>query len=57
MTSLEILREIQRRDPDGRLLPPTPEEREAFKQWVVANYSIVAWLSYMRGGWERTPEV
>jgi len=50
---LDILREIERHDPDGRFdREPTAADREQFMWWVIACYGTAVWKDYRVGGWE-----
>lgn len=53
-TPLPVLREIQRRDPDGdegRTTAPTIDELNAFESWIADTYGLQAVTDYY-GIWE-----
>ena len=50
-TDLDILRTIERRDPDGGTRRPTAADYAAHEEWAIATYGEKAWRDYRHGGW------
>jgi hypothetical protein len=55
MADRDVLRAIERRDPDGdefRTTPPTEADHAAHRAWAIANFGEDAWRTYRAGGWD-----
>lgn len=52
---LMTLRAIRSFDPDGRTDPPTEQDREVFKRWVIRDFGEYVWQVYRRDDWDQGP--
>jgi len=51
VTWLEMLKAIERCDPDGGEVEPTPANYGAHERWAVASFGREVWEHYQKGGW------
>lgn len=55
-TSNEVLRTIQREDPDGKETEPTEADYASFKGWVLGRFGPDAWNTYRLATWGETDD-
>jgi len=55
--TLQVLRQIQARDPEGRPAEPSAADRAEFRMWVLETFGPDAWAAYHADDWDMSGDV